>query len=158
MTRDVVDQYILDTSAWNHLFDDPNREQIVEGMRFKAVIPTSLVIAETAAIEDRGRRLALLRLVKTAGKDNRPLSTPNQLIIAACQGYARRDPTLTLNSGNEADGAWRALNKSELADGAAQRAALEFNKEREGVFRDFKAALRKHLRPSSKMGSSAPGQ
>jgi hypothetical protein len=48
-------------------------------------------------------------------------------------GYARRDRTLTLNAGNDAEGAWIALNKPELADDAAQRVALEFNKEQENA-------------------------
>lgn len=51
-----------------------------------AIVPTAVAIAEIAATEDPERRLALLRLMKTVGKDNRPLATPNQLIIAACQG------------------------------------------------------------------------
>jgi hypothetical protein len=121
MAGDIPNKHILDTSAWNNLANDPDLDRILEKLRSVAIVPTALAIAEIAATEDPERRLALLRLMKTVGRDNRPLATPNQLIIAACQGYARRDRTLTLNAGNDAEGAWIALNKPELADDGAQR-------------------------------------
>jgi len=146
MAAEIPNKQILDTSAWNNLIDDPGLDLIREKLRSVTIIPTALAIAEIAATEDRGRRLGLLRLIKTVGKDNRPLATPNQLIIAVCQGYARRDQTLTLNTGHDAEGAWIALNRPELADDAAQRVALEFNKEREDVLRNFTEGLREELK------------
>jgi hypothetical protein len=88
VARDVPEKHILDTSAWNALFDDAEREGIIDILRTKTILPTRVAISEVAAIEER--RLALLRLVKALGRDNRPLATPNQLIILGCQGYARR--------------------------------------------------------------------
>src|SRR5437899_3071417 len=87
MAGDIPNKHILDTSAWNDLASDPDPDLILEKLRSVAIVPTALEIAEIAATEDTERRLALLRLMKTVGKDNRPLATPNQLIIAACQGY-----------------------------------------------------------------------
>src|SRR4051812_43119528 len=121
MAAEIRHKQILDTSAWNNLMDDSCLDRIREKLRSVTIIPTALAIAEIAATQCQGRRLGLLRLIKTVGKDNRPLATPNQLIIAVCQGYARRDQTLTLNTGNDAEGAWIAINKPELADDAAQR-------------------------------------
>jgi hypothetical protein len=146
MAAEIPNKQILDTSAWNNLIDDPGLDLIREKLRSVTIIPTALAIAEIAATEDPGRRLGLLRMIKTVGKDNRPLATPNQLIIAVCQGYARRDQTLTLNTGNDAEGAWIALNRPELADSAAQRVAVGFNKEREDVLRNFTEGLREELK------------
>ena len=156
MAGDIPNKQILDTSAWNDLANDPDLDLILENLRSVAIVPTALAIAEIAATEDRERRLALLRLMKAVGKDNRPLATPNQLIIAACQGYARRDRTLILNAGNDAEGAWIALNKPELADDAAQRVALEFNKERESVLREFTQGLRESLKAVFENGVERP--
>jgi hypothetical protein len=86
MAGDIPNKHILDTSAWNDLANDPGLDLILEKLRSVAIVPTALAIAEIAATEDPERRLALLRLMKTVGKDNRPLATPNQLIIAACRG------------------------------------------------------------------------
>ena len=156
MAGDIPNKHILDTSAWNHLLDDPDRGPILEKLCSVAIVPTALAIAEIGATEDAERRLALLRLIKNAGRDNRPLATPNQLIIAACQGYARRDRALTLNAGNDAQGAWIALNKPELVDGAAQRMALEFNNERENVLGQFTQGLRKELKAVFENGVKRP--
>ena len=76
---------------------------------------------------------------------NRPLATPNQLIIAVCRGYARRDLNLIPNTGDDAEGAWIAINKPELADDAAQSVALQFNQELEDVLRSFTESLREGL-------------
>jgi hypothetical protein len=146
MASEIPNNQILDTSAWNNLIDDPGLDLVRAKLRSGTIIPTALAIAEIAATENRERRRGLLRLIKTVGKDNRPLATPNQLVIAVCQGYARRDQTLTLNTGNDAEGSWIAINRPELADDAAQRVALEFNKEREDVLRNFTEGLREELK------------
>jgi hypothetical protein len=78
------------------------------------------------------------------------------LIVAACLGYARRDRILTLNAGNDAEGAWIALNKPELADDGAQRVALEFNKERENVLKEFTQGLREALKAVFENGVERP--
>jgi len=146
MAAEIPNKQILDTSAWNYLIDDPDLDLIRETLRSVTIIPTALAIGEIAATEDRSRRLGLLRLIKTVGKDNRPLAMPNQLIVAVCQGYARRDQILTLNTGDDAEGSWIALSRPDLADDAAQRVALEFNKEREDVLRNFTEGLREELK------------
>ena len=141
MSSQRANKHILDTSAWNALFDDDKREDLISILRKKVVLPTSIAISELSAIEDSVRRISILQLVKVLGRDNRPLATPNQIIIMACQGYSRRDAQITLNAGNDAEGAWIALNKPDLVDDAAQRMALKFNKERETVFRTFHEGL-----------------
>ena len=96
--------------------------------------------------------------MKRLGRDNRPIATPNQLIIMACEGYSKRAPALTINGGADAEGAWIALNKPELVDDVAQQTALKFNAEREAVFRDFNEGLRGNLQPLFKIGTDCPGQ
>jgi len=156
MSSERTNKHILDTSAWNALFDDEKREDLVSILRKKVVLPTSIAISELSAIEDSARRISILQLVKMLGRDNRPLATPNQIIIMACQGYSRRDAQITLNAGNDAEGAWIALNKPELIDSAAQRISLKFNKEREDVFRTWHEGLRGNLQPVFRNGTSRP--
>src|SRR5687768_18623167 len=86
MEGDLRDKHILDTSAWNDLINDPDLDLIVDKLHFTTIVPTALAIAEIAADNNTERRLALLSLIKNAGKDIRPLATPNQLIVAACKG------------------------------------------------------------------------
>ena len=138
LLSDVRNKHILDTSAWNALFDDPARDLLIEAASSRTIFPTCIAITEIAAIEDSARRMSILRLMKTLGRDNRPMASPNQLIIMACEAYSKRAAMITLNSGSDAEGAWIALNDPSQVDEAAQRIALEFNAEREKV-----VALRK---------------
>jgi hypothetical protein len=156
MAGDVKDKHILDTNAWNDLFEDPDRDALLETLETVVILPTALAISELAATEDAERRHGLLRLVKRAGQDNRPLATPNQLMILACQGYARRDAALTLNGGADAEGAWIALNDPKLVDAAAQRMALSFNQERETIFRKWNEGLRHALQRDFRNGVAQP--
>ena len=50
--------------------------------------------------------MGILRLMKTVGRDNRPMASPNQLIIMACEGYSKRAPMLArkLNAGSDSEG------------------------------------------------------
>lgn len=147
MTRDVPNKHVLDTSAWNELYNDPNRDVIVKQLQSTTIVPTSVAITELAAIQDPEKRIAILQLMKVLGRENRPLATPNQLIIMACQGYSRRDASVTINAGDDALGGWIALSKPGLVNDAAQRIALVSNREREGVLRTFNENLR--ARPSA---------
>jgi hypothetical protein len=156
MAAELQDKQILDTSAWNELFDDPRRDQLLEILQAKVVIPTALSISEIAATPEPGRRQALLRLVMAAGQDNRPLAMPNQLMILACQGYARRDPALTLCDGEDARSAWIMLNDPTLVDAEMQRLAREFNEERENIFRTWNESLRKDLQAHFQSGTARP--
>ena len=156
MAKDIPNMHILDTSAWNALFEDERRKDLVHMLRKTAILPTSVAVTELAAIEDSAHRLAILQLVKTLGRDNRPLATPNQIIIMACQGYSRRDAQITLNAGNDAEGAWIALNKPELVDEAAQTIAWKFNQERENVFRTWHEGLRGNLQEVFRKGTQRP--
>ncbi len=106
MSGDARNKHILDTSAWNALLDDPSQNFVVQKLQTVFVIPTTLAICEIAAEPDPRRRQALLKLVRLVGGDRRPLAMPNQLMILACQGYARRDRTLNICGGGEAEGAW----------------------------------------------------
>ena len=153
---DLPKRHILDTSAWNALFDDSDSQAIVGHLESTTILPTTLAISELAATEDETRRLALIRLVKRSGGSNRPLASPNQLIILACQGFARRDRMLTLNGGEEAQGAWVVLNRPDLIDGSLQRLTLEFNAEREQVLRDWNEELRKELQLHFHSGVTRP--
>ena len=81
MARDIRNKQVLDTSAWNNLYDDPKRDGLVKVLRTKVILRTAVAISELAAIEDPDRRHAIVRLIKTLGRDNRPLAMPNQLIV-----------------------------------------------------------------------------
>jgi hypothetical protein len=155
-SKNLKDKHILDTSAWNALFDDPLKDIFIKIFKTKTIIPTALNVSEIAAEPNQERRYSLLRFVKTACRDIRPLAIPNQLIILACQGYARRDPYLTLCGGSDAEGSWIALNDPALVDAEGQRMALEFNQEREKVFRQTYEQLRNDFNNIFKSGVERP--
>lgn len=154
--NDFQNKDILDTSAWNALLDDLGRDELLKALRARIVIPTTLAITEMAATPDSERRQSLLQLVKTAGRDHRPLASPNQLVILACQGYARRDPTLTLCDGGEAEGAWMVLNDPSLVDSAGQKLTREFNEDRENIFRHWNERMREALQAHFQNGVTRP--
>lgn len=156
MLPHVRNKHILDTSAWNALFDDPDRDLLIEAALSQTIFPTCIAIAEIAAIKDSARRLDILRLMKTLGGDNRPMASPNQLIIMACEGYSKRAAMITLNAGSDAEGAWIALNDPTQVDEAAQRLALDFNAERERVLRTFSEGLRPRLQSIFVAGTQRP--
>ena len=145
MLSDVRNKHILDTSAWNALFDDPDRDLLIEAALSRTIFPTCIAITEVAATEDAARRMNILRLMKTLGRDSRPMASPNQLIVMACEGYSKRAAVITLNAGSDAEGAWIALSDPTQVDETAQRLALDFNEERENVMRTFTEGLRREL-------------
>jgi hypothetical protein len=156
MARDIQDKHVLDTSVWNNIYDDSERDRLIKVLRTKVILPTALAISESAAIAESDRRHAIIRLMKTLGGDNRPLAMPNQLIILACQAYSRRDRNFTLNAGEEAEGAWIAINHPELVDSEAQKLTLTFNEEREDTFRRYFEGLRALLQPQFINGLTRP--
>ena len=156
MLSDVRNKHILDTSAWNALFDDPDRDLLTEAALSRTIFPTCIAITEVAATEDAARRMNILRLMKTVGRDNRPMASPNQLIIMACEGYSKRAAMITLNAGSDAEGAWIALSDPTQVDEAAQRLALDFNEERENVMRTFTEGLRRQLQSIFVAGTQRP--
>lgn len=156
MLCDVRNKHILDTSAWNALFDDPDRDLLIEAALSRTIFPTCIAITEVAATEDTARRIDILRLMKTLGRDSRPMASPNQLIIMACEGYSKRAAMITLNAGSDAEGAWIALSDPTQVDEAAQRLAIHFNAERETVMRTFTENLRRGLQSIFVVGTQRP--
>jgi hypothetical protein len=156
MLSDVRNKHILDTSAWNALFDDPDRDLLIEAALSRTIFPTCIAITEVAATEDAARRLNILRLMKTLDRDNRPMASPNQLITMACEGYSKRAAMITLNAGSDAEGAWIALSDPTQVDETAQRLALDFNEERENVMRTFTEGLRWELQSVFVAGTQRP--
>lgn len=149
-------KHILDTSAWNALFNDPACELLIETAASLTIFPTCIAVSEVAAIEDSAKRMNILRLMKTLGRDNRPIASPNQLIVMACEAYSKRAATITLNTGSDAEGAWIALNDPAEVDEAAQRMALEFNAERDKVLRTCGEGLREELQSMFDNGRERP--
>jgi hypothetical protein len=156
MLSDMPNKHILDTSAWNALFDDPDRNLLIKAALSRTIFPTCIAITEVAATEDTARRIDILRLMKTLGRDNQPVASPNQLITMACEGYSKRAAMITLNAGSDAEGAWIALSDPTQVDDVAQRLALEFNEEREKVMRTFTEGLRWELQSIFVAVPSAP--
>lgn len=153
---DVLHKHILDTSAWNALFDDPDGDLLCEVALSWTILPTCIAIAEVAAIKETSRRIEILRLMKRLGRDNRPIASPNQLMIMACEGYSHRAAKITLTKGDDSAGAWITLNNPSQIDEATQRLALDFNKERENELRTFTEGLRKELESLFEAGTQRP--
>jgi hypothetical protein len=156
-THEISDKHIFDTSAVNWLFDDTSRDELVETLQSKEVLPTTLSISEIAATDDEARRHGLLELLqRIAGENWPPLASPNQLIIRACQGYSRRDPTLSLNDGDEEKGALAALKEPAAVDAEAQRLALQYHDEREAAFKEMYEGIRGEYQAAFRSGVERP--
>jgi predicted nucleic acid-binding protein len=62
LVADFRDKHILDTSAWNALYDDREKEIVIEATFGKTILPTCVAITEVAAIGNNTRRIDILRL------------------------------------------------------------------------------------------------
>lgn len=149
-------EHILDTSAVNALHDDPRRDELIDRLKDKLIVPTNLSITEIAATRDPNRRRSLLSLLKTLGGDTRPLLSPNQLIIEVCRHYSRRAPSITFNRGDEVRGGWIALVEPDQIDAEGQRLAREYNTEQEARFREMHERIREDLEPAFRTGLERP--
>jgi len=57
MLSDVRNKHVLDTSPWNALFDDPDRDLLIEAALSWTIFPTCIAIIEVTTSEDTVRRI-----------------------------------------------------------------------------------------------------
>lgn len=155
LTVNMADKYVFDTSAINRLLEDRFQERLVHDLKQRNVLPTTLSVTEICCTEHPVRRSNLLRLLKSIGRDKRPIAAPNQLIIRACSAFARREG-LMLNDGEEEDGAWFALNNPTAVDEEDRRLALEYKNGLENSFRKMHEHLRADFERIFASGTTRP--
>jgi hypothetical protein len=47
MLSEVGDKHLLDTSSWNALFDDPDRDRLVEAALSRTIFPTCIAMSDS---------------------------------------------------------------------------------------------------------------
>lgn len=150
--QQLVNKCIFDTSAVNALLDDPDRARIIQGLGGFTVLPTVVAVSEIAATPEDERRHQLLRLLKEIGQNNVPLAAPNKMIIRLCVAYRERDPSPTLNDGEEERAAWSVLNRPEQVNAMLAEVARNYHEEQEATFRVVYEEMRKQLEPAARSG------
>jgi hypothetical protein len=127
----------LDTSAFNALLDDPEREAIISAiLSAYRVLITSIAMVEVLATPNQERRWALLGLMKAISDDTRPLAMPNKLLNRATKAFAQNRPSLNLTITHEDERFWLILQNPTQAGDSARAKAIEWNKSLESSFAD----------------------
>src|SRR5688500_8815222 len=81
--------YCFDTSALNHLHDDPEAATVPAGLpAANTGWITALSVNEVGITEDAERRTAVLQQQRKLTGDSRPLQIPNRLIGERAAAYA----------------------------------------------------------------------
>lgn len=107
----------LDTSAVNHLYDDPEREVVITGLLASSrVYVTALNVIEACGTRERSRRESLLRLEKRLARDFHPLEIPLKLLGNLAIAHSQHQVCALFTIGDDVDGIWHVLNDPSKAD------------------------------------------
>lgn len=136
--------YYCETSALNHLADDPDRESVLGRLRApdRQVRISAYTVAEAAATPDLARRALLLRLARTLSAPCRPLALLPDLLRRALDVYAKREPSCVVTIPPEFEGVWVALKTPDEVDEDARREALDWKSQQEAWYREMHAGAR----------------
>ncbi len=127
--------YCFDTSALNHLHDDPEAANLTTGLlAANTVWITALNVIEVGITEDAERRNSLLQLQRKLTDDKRPLQIPNRLIRERAAAYAAGLDRAVSSVGKE-DGVWIALSNPQLVNEVSRQELYRWKKELEDDFR-----------------------
>ncbi len=116
-TKTIMKKFYFDTSAINHLFDDPQSISLLNSNSENIRIFISVfTVAELASTPDQERRNALLKLAKIITDNYRPAAMPADLLKRSLETINARKLDMEHSMGQEWDGIWLALNNPELID------------------------------------------
>lgn len=128
----------LDTSAANHLYDDPNAHVLTETLKSKSQPLISVfTVMETASTSDSGRRAGLTAFLKTITGRNRPVAMPGDLLRRSLEAMSVRASTVDISMGPEYDGVWIALNQPGLICDDAYEEVLERKRHEEEWYQNM---------------------
>jgi hypothetical protein len=107
----------LDTSAINHLYDDPKSTQLIDTLKRKAKVYLSVYnIAELASTSDENRRVELINTAKKISNTYHPLAMPGDLLkrslAAICTGQSKMINSIDKNW----EGIWITLSNPRQLD------------------------------------------
>jgi hypothetical protein len=128
----------LDTSAINHLYDDPNARILTETLNSKSQPLISVfTFMETASTSDSGRRVGLITFLKSITGHNRPVAMPGDLLRRSLEAMSVRASTIDISMGSEYDGVWIALDQPDLIHNDAYKEVLERKRHEEEWYQDM---------------------
>jgi hypothetical protein len=126
--------YCFDTSALNHLHDDPEAANLTTGLlATNTVWITALNVIEVGITEDAERRNSLLQLQRKLTDNKKPLQIANRLIRERAAAYAA-GLDRAVSSVSEEDGVWIALNNPQLVNEVLRQELYRWKKELEDDF------------------------
>lgn len=136
----------FDTSAFNALLDDEEREHLVSIIteRTSSRI-TSLAMIEVVATSDGERRHLLLSLMKRLSNGTRPLAMPNKLLRRATRGFGKTGPRMILTVTQEDSAFWYLLDDPSSATESERLEALNWKDALEHSFDETHALARVHF-------------
>jgi hypothetical protein len=127
--------YCFDTSAFNRLLDDTEREPIITALLSTGSFRvTAYNVLEVTKTRSDARRAALVQLMKRLADGKRPLDRPNTILLSYSTAHATRSSSTVVNTDRNLEGLWIALNRPELIDDEVRREAQTWAEEWEGDF------------------------
>jgi hypothetical protein len=128
----------LDTSAINHLHDDPNASTLTEAIKTKTQPLISVfTFMEIASTSDSHRRLGLLTSLKGIAGKYRPAGMPGDLLRRSLEAISVLASRIEISMGPEYDGVWIALKEPKLIDDDAYKEIMERKRHEEEWYQDM---------------------
>jgi len=113
--------YCFDTSAINRLLDDPEREPMIKAiLSVGSFRITAYNVIEVAKTMDTNRRSRLIDLMRRLADGKRPLDRPNTILLAYADAHVARLSAAHVNTDENLEGLWIALNQPDLLDQEAR--------------------------------------
>jgi hypothetical protein len=138
--------YCFDTSAINRLLDDPEGEAIIEAtLSVGSFRVTAYNVIEVAKTKDANRRSRLIELMRRLTDGKRPLDRPNTILLTYAEAHAARAAAVRVNTDENLEGLWIALNQPDLLDHETREEVLAWAAEWEDDFSEAVAGDREQF-------------
>lgn len=135
--------YCLDTSGLNRLFDDPDREPIVNALLAAGSFRISAYnVIEAAKTTSELRRVGLVDFMRRLANGKRPLDRPNTILLSYASAHAQGARLASVNADEKLDGLWVALTEPHLIDEEARQEVISWAAQWEEDFSDLVTADR----------------
>ncbi len=149
--------FLFDTSAINHLIDDPDSEALLTGILATSTVWVSaLNVIEVCRTTDTVRRQSLLCTLKRLTRRNRPIEAPPLLLQRLIRAYTNQLPSIDYSVGTENDAIWQILNEPSLVSGQIRLELFKWQKDLEKGFIDIHRERRPILDAAFNQGITRP--
>lgn len=153
-----MNNFYLDTSAFNYLLDHLPAgigTSLPEGT---AVVTGAFVIAELGATPDTDRRTRLLLLAKAMLDGIRPLAMPGELLVRALECVRERRATMDHSIDSKWDGVWIALNNPERVTEDFRQETLGWKNQQETWYTEMSRRVRPNVQAQVEREMAAVSQ